>query len=1084
MKGCYGASRCLAKTGCRTRSLVGGIAFMLVSGAAAANYVVPWYANPAATNMSDIATQRAVLAASPASVVAPMAWETVSADSHLSGATVIAVRMSHLSYFRPRVYVLLGTGNVVVYTLTRDFGSIKWTSVLSAAELAAAADAAEGATASDLLVAADGSFALLKYGETYSALGYEPSRWYLHVLDRDGNPVSDANEAQTIWNSTSSDDPSGSIYITDGKWKLKAYRNATKQLVVGKRGSKDADVGCANVNDYSAEFLDLSRGVARIADFDGQIDAVSDMPIWGNSKGAFADKMRVYIETSKNQVYYNGRGTWDGVEEVVLAGSAAKSYGYLAQFSTKVQRIVIDYPQLVGLTAKGAFSNGGGQATDLADWSFPALTNVSQQSFRTTNGSGTLALPSIVFTADATDEWDSSFYDTKIESLSISAESRALERIGTRTFCKTTKLRRLVLGGKQGGFTLNQDGKPMITEAAALEDVVFTGGHPVFSDPTTKLFDGKSSDSTRCAIVFAHPPTDDQSYGAEWKQFLDGKIISLLSVAERAAFKAANPGRPVPYAVVDKSAFHTAQDQYLAFTGSEGEDVGCRISAEFDADFDDAVTIAGAGELSPGSGVFSEGSPVTLTAVAGSGGTFRRWYGDIGDNDPTAPSITISAAHGLWIYARFTHPWTVTLESANAGTASNGKDVVNVTEVDSANKTLTIGKPTAWGLFATLVDNDDGTVSTNMTAGGVVDLGGGFFVDGEKYDAVKVAYYNAGGALVPPPDSSVTALFTPGTLQSLPASAFWLDVGGVKGTTYGLLVVDEPDMTEKIPGWSFNNNSIPKILFVTPKLSDWTNSNILWGQYMAGTKLDWWDISALENVHPQAFHTRYQKAAAGALANAPLIAARFGGGTPANSARGSLALPGLRGVATDFSTSTSSGSPFMLAAGLESVTLGGATKATTVTNIGARAFAGDISLRGMTIHADASLVVGADVFADQFGRDGNGNMQGAEGRTPETIVFTGEAVSAAAMGNLLAGVAPAEEKPVKVYVDRRFASWREASYIDTDRSSDTDASALAAVGEKVLGVIRAGAPAPYGKALVVHRESPYGPSPGLFIVVR
>ena len=170
--------------------------------------------------------------------------------------------------------------------------------------------------------------------------------------------------------------------------------------------------------------------------------------------------------------------------------------------------------------------------------------------------------------------------------------------------------------------------------------------------------------------------------------------------------------------------------------------------------------------------------------------------------------------------------------------------------------------------------------------------------------------------------------------------------------------------------------------------------------------------------------------------------------------------------------------------GVEGFVLGGATTTTTVTNIGDRAFAGDSALRSLTIHADAGLVVGTNLFADQWGYDGFNNRRGANGQVPERIVFTGEAISAAAMDNLLAGVCAATEKPVKVYVDRRNASWKTAAYIDRDCSRDADAQAAALAGEKVLGVIRCGAPAPLGKALVIHLGSPYYRPPDFRLSIR
>ena len=119
----------------------------------------------------------------------------------------------------------------------------------------------------------------------------------------------------------------------------------------------------------------------------------------------------------------------------------------------------------------------------------------------------------------------------------------------------------------------------------------------------------------------------------------------------------------------------------------------------------------------------------------------------------------------------------------------------------------------------------------------------------------------------------------------------------------------------------------------------------------------------------------------------------------------------------------------------------------------------------------ASDVAFESVSATAF--DENAAMISTAWATVESADALGEAISAAAMNNLLAGVCAATEKPVKVYVDRRNVSWKTAAYIDRDCSRDADARAVTFAGERVLGVIRCGAPAPLGKALVIHLGSPY-----------
>ena len=152
---------------------------------------------------------------------------------------------------------------------------------------------------------------------------------------------------------------------------------------------------------------------------------------------------------------------------------------------------------------------------------------------------------------------------------------------------------------------------------------------------------------------------------------------------------------------------------------------------------------------------------------------------------------------------------------------------------------------------------------------------------------------------------------------------------------------------------------------------------------------------------------------------------------------------------------------------LQSLELGGRA---TVTNLGDRAFAGNSSLTNLVIHADPDIIVGTGIFDDHAGRKNSVDLV-YPGHVPERIVFTGEAISETAMNNLLAGVCTATVKPVKIYVDRHFFSWKLAPYIDHAPTAGERAQADA--GELVVGVVRCGAPAPLGKAIVIHQGSPY-----------
>jgi len=1044
--------------------LLACVSLTVLCASATVNYVVPWYANPTARN--EAFGSRPITAFDEDSSPVSNAWATVENDTALSGKTVVAKRMSHTKYFRPRFYALCGDGDIVVYTLTNDLAQVRWTTVLSAADLAAAAGVATGSKATDLYVSDDGAFGFLKYGSVWKTLGYDPPHWKLYILDADGNPATTAADAQAIWRSTYNTDPAqilGSAYITDGKWKFECHRNFSGQITIGNNTATDQNHIIGNLNDYSAEYLDLSRGVVVPGDSRYSfLDSVYELEIRGNYKGAFADRMRVYLESCNQVRWYDSRGFWQGVEEAVQSSTRATSLGYLSAISGSVRRHVVSLPNLLGITSNGQFSNENCVETDFADWNFASLTNTWVQTFRKAAGRGVLSLPSLRRTADATNNNSSSFYECAAEEIWLSAEKQTLEKLGSRTFRNCLNLRRLVIGGQAGGFIFNQDGsaKTMFPDSAKLVDIVFTGGHPVFTDPTLLVFGTRDGDSKRCNMVFAHPALDDPVYGAEWTEFLAGKTITPLSFAERRAFKLANSGRPVPYGVADKSIFLTTYDQYIAVVGSENEDFGmCAPSIEWDQAYG-SVSISGVQELEPGSGVYPSDSILTLTATAANGGTFRKWYGDIGDNDPFSPVIRVPVGQDGWIHARFVHPWTITDYDSSSGTAkaTDGNFTVNLTEMDASKHTFTLGKPERMGLFD--VEITDGGATTNMLVGAsTVDFGGAFLLDGDNTPWVATAFADARfGATYPGRYSGmIETFFSPGTIRRRLWDIFRLDNPKVNNVpvlivaSYPRLFLDEPDLPEYLPSYTFAGMVVTHLVLQVPSLRGF-RSTVLWDGKMTGN-LEWWDLSSVEDIEERAWCTQYIKDNNRSYLDS----------LRAYEMHGALRLPSLRNVRTSPTLGAAlSPMPF-----LQSLELGGRV---TVTNIDDRAFAGNSSLTNLVIHADPELVVGTGIFGNHDGRWNSVDLV-YPGHVPERIVFTGEAISETAMNNLLAGVCAATEKPVKVYVDKRFFSWKMAPYIDHAPTAGERAQADA--GELVIGVVRCGAPAPLGKALVIHQGSPY-----------
>ena len=186
-------------------------------------------------------------------------------------------------------------------------------------------------------------------------------------------------------------------------------------------------------------------------------------------------------------------------------------------------------------------------------------------------------------------------------------------------------------------------------------------------------------------------------------------------------------------------------------------------------------------------------------------------------------------------------------------------------------------------------------------------------------------------------------------------------------------------------------------------------------------------------------------------------------------------------------------------ADVEEISLGGATEETTVTNLCTYAFAGDSSLKKLTLHAAADIQIGTRIFADHtFGEtnktdnpyvyEGISYSRGnstSKGRVPDEIHFTGPAISATAIENLL-DVCPAvttTAKPVAIYVSKYQAGWwgvGKAEWI----SSPTAAERAAYPGKQLIGVYRAGGEAPSGKAVIIHQGNEWDKASGFVIFVR
>ena len=1054
--------------------LLACVSLTVLCASAMVNYVVPWYANPVATNV----TYDASLVNDPTdaaiAVKITTAWAAVSNAEALSGKTALVKTMGDTAYFRPKFYVLCTDGDIVEFTMSKDLSSAVWTNTLTAAKLATVAGASGAAT--DLQVSDDSRLAFLNYGGTWKSLGYKTPTWTLHVLDLHGVEIVDATIAKRDYLNWIDADGKriyvrndilngGSAYITDGTWQIGIY-NYYGGIGLGTYGTPTDN---AFRGGGVSEVLDLSAGTAVFAGGSYNIRASAEYALGIPSDGRTA---RVILHSTNLESLRKIMGGWDGAyEEIVFDAPKAKEVCDTSDdgFWSYAKRIVLNVPSLVDAGGYLGFIRSSGwtyaepdtviygSESDWNDFNFPLLEQLGEGAFRYFGCQGVLNLPAIKnVKGSAFGRNYHAPYETsgKVEVL-LSPDSCTLTNVGQQAFVYITNLWRVVIGGAPEGVRFSGVTRwpQHFGMCYNLREVVFTGGTPSFDLITGQdaAYDGKlahnSFDQSEKKLAFVIPRND-----ATWESFIEGSWRDATD-AEIKAYVDANPGRYVPFGVVtNMDLFNSSRAQYIAYADTLGKEPSVTFVPSCDERLGSVTVRVLEGSPADRMNRYEPGTVLELTAVpsGAAGGSFVKWYGDVGDGTGTSSrTITNVVAKDMWTYARFAHPWTVTLDGYGSavGTAYNGNAVINVSKIDRSAHTLAIGKSGPLGLFAYEVTG--GGATTNMTGSGIVDLAGGFFMDGVEYIATEFA--DGKGMLCAPSMSEVTSLLTPGTISpKIPNYCF-----DAKDTTpfsyigkkYDMIVIDEPNVTTQFASWMFDSMPVPYFILRVPGITQFKSASVLWNCEFSKTKLEWWDLSGVEAIVPNAFQTQWADPPAGAAANAPLITKRFG------DAAGMLSLPSLRGVNTDVANLNSLGSPLFLAKKVTGFSIGGATPTTTVTNIGDRAFAGDTALRKLTIHSDANITVGTDIFANQWGENKSGVSYGADGHTPEEMIFTGAAPNTDIFANLLAGVSAGDE-PVKITVTKCNSSWESKPYIDY--SPTAAEKAIAGENAKmVLGVYRA-----------------------------
>ena len=898
---------------------------------------------------------------------------TLLADRDHLGAGIVAVRMSHLGFFRPRLYALLATGDVVCYTCRPEKTSepVLYSRTIPNADLLAAAQApwtGDHAQVTAFEVFPDGGTAAVAYrrraddateptGPAYLALlKHTPRRWTLYEKDDAGNPR--LGIAQTL---------------TDGLWQLNYTWGSSGGIWIGFNDNKS---GSAWVNDEMHEYLDFSGGVAYKASTGSAQSIVANyIRALGTNDVSRGKGPRVILHSPRMADFSDKAKHWEGegnYEEVVIDAPNLTNVGSWSGPSVNQKYIIYNLPNVTVATAWMIYPNNEpyfGDRCRFEEQNFASVQKVLYRSFMKWNATGVLSLPSAyVFSNECL---RACRYMTEAR---LGTSATATMHFYKAAFSGNTALKKVTLGSAGGVHFHAAD----VFANCPLEEVTLGGPVPTADDGLSVVW----PDTAERTMVFAVPRGD-----AAWEAVLadPNKLKTRLTEAEQEAFFVAHPGRHIPFGVVDKSVFRTSHDQLVAYNDQPG---GCALTIERDTFFDDAVAVV-SDRAPTADGRYMPGTTVTLTATPNATGAFRRWYGDVPGGVADQATLTLTLTNNVWLYCRFVHPWTL---APDRKTASNGNFTVNCRDADASARTLALGNWKWGGLYAA----DD-------VGQGVCDLGGPVVLEGDATPWTFVSWGDAQGALcgLKHGKGAADTLLSPGTLRTMTGAQFLHHASTPDARSYRMFIFDEPTMTGTWGGWATCGHSgLTRLILRLPSLTAFAGDGCLWDLPLSETKFDWWDLRGLTTLTAPAWH-----------------GVAWTWRAPAS---GRLSLPALRTVVFLDQYSRSAALAKMPA--VEAIALGGRTKADTVTNLCQGAFKSDTKLRSLTLYNGADLVVGANPL------EGTPALR--------EIWLQGPAPSGEAVSNLFSSVKAEATKPLKLYVSRLMKGWTTAAYLDAPTDAE------------------------------------------------
>lgn len=898
---------------------------------------------------------------------------TLLADREHLGAGIVAVRMSHLGFFRPRLYALLATGDVVCYTCRPEKTSdpALYSRTIPNADLLAAAQApwtGDHAQVTAFEVFPDGGTAAVAYrrraddateptGPAYLALlKHTPRRWTLYEKDDAGNPR--LGIARTL---------------TDGLWQLN-YTWWGNGIKIGFQ-DPPGEYGSAWVNDEIHEYLDFTGGVAAKST-DGETHPITGNYIrsLGTNAVSRGKGPRVLLHSPNMNDFSDKTKGWYGegnYEEVVIDAPNLKEVSSWSGPAVNQKYIIYNLPKVTAATAWMIYPNNDpyfGDRCRFEEQNFKSVQKVLYRSFMKWNATGVLSLPSAyVFSNECL---RACRYMTEAR---LGTTATATMQFFSAAFYGNTALKKVTLGSA-GGVHFHAAN---VFANCPLEEVTLGGPVPTADDGLSVVW----PDTAERTMVFAVPRGD-----AAWEAVLadPNKLKTRLTEVEQEAFFVAHPGRHIPFGVVDKSVFRTRHDQLVAYNDRPG---GCALTIERDTFFDDAVAVA-SDRAPTADGRYMPGTTVTLTATPNATGSFRRWYGDVPGGAADQATLTLTLTNDVWLYCRFVHPWTL---APDRKTASNGNFTVNCRVDDASARTLALGDWTWGGLYAV----DD-------VGQGVCDLGGPV-LEGDATPWTFVKFLDAQGALcgLKHGKGAADTLLSPGTLRTMTGAQFLHHTSTPDARSYRMFIFDEPTMTGTWGGWATCGHSdLTRLILRLPSLTAFAGDACLWNLPLSETKFDWWDLRGLTTLTATAWYGVDWNVRA--------------------PASGRLSLPALRTVV--FLDKDGRGAALGKMPAVEAIALGGRTKADTVTNLCQGAFTRDTKLRSLTLYNGADLVVGAKPLEKT--------------PALREIWLQGPAPSGEAVSNLFSSVKAEATKPLKLYVSRLMKGWTTAAYLDAPTAAE------------------------------------------------